>query len=107
MAARYNIIHKIKMDADQQFNTLLSVAEECLDEKSLRKLLEAKPDSFVAYDGFEPRFARPFVFNCHSTFGHQHGSTYIDRSNDSFLYAQYDTVHVAAACTLHRAFSKQ
>eukprot|EP00816_Leptocylindrus_hargravesii_P004033 CAMPEP_0196802594 /NCGR_PEP_ID=MMETSP1362-20130617/2179_1 /TAXON_ID=163516 /ORGANISM="Leptocylindrus danicus, Strain CCMP1856" /LENGTH=707 /DNA_ID=CAMNT_0042173931 /DNA_START=29 /DNA_END=2152 /DNA_ORIENTATION=+ len=42
------------MDAEQQFNTLLSVAEECLDESSLRKLLEAKPDSFVAYDGFEP-----------------------------------------------------
>lgn len=41
------------LSADEKFALCRSIAEECIQESELRRLLERKPAP-VAYDGFEP-----------------------------------------------------
>ena len=42
-----------RLTLDEKFALCRSIAEECIQEEELRRLLEKKPNP-VAYDGFEP-----------------------------------------------------
>lgn len=42
-----------RLTLDEKFALCRSIAEECIQEQELRRLLEKKPH-IVAYDGFEP-----------------------------------------------------
>ena len=42
-----------RLTLDERFEICRSIAEECIKDDELRKLLEKKPN-IAAYDGFEP-----------------------------------------------------
>lgn len=41
-------------NAEERYNTLRSIGEECIQENELRSLIEKKSDRIRCYDGFEP-----------------------------------------------------
>ena len=54
-----------RLSLDERFEICRSIAEECIKDDELRKLLEKKPN-IAAYDGFEPsgRMHIAQVHNC-------------------------------------------